>query len=164
MAEKIIALFPRHVGYIEPFGGSAAVLLSKPPSKFEIYNENADLKRLLELTPYSRRELDFAFDAEPVEDPVETARRTIVRSFMGFGSASGTRKHKTGFRCPVTDGRHVPSHEWSNYSEALPEFEARLRRVVIENCGAIELIDRFDAETTMIYLDPPYVHSTRGST
>jgi len=39
LAEWIISHFPKHTTYIEPFGGGAAVLLNKPRSKNEIYND-----------------------------------------------------------------------------------------------------------------------------
>ena len=39
LAAKIISLFPQHDGYVEPFGGGAAVLLAKPRSRLEVYND-----------------------------------------------------------------------------------------------------------------------------
>src|SRR5665213_2754809 len=101
LAKRILEYFPRHHLYTEAYGGAASVLLRKWRSAGEIYNDldqtlvhlfrvlrdpdqAAALIRLLELTPYARDE--FAAAYEPAEDPVERARRTIVRSFMGYGS------------------------------------------------------------------------------
>src|SRR3546814_3178821 len=56
---------------------------------------SAMLTEALALTPYARDEFDAAY--EPTDDPVERARRTIVRAMMGFGSAGAT-KGMTGFR------------------------------------------------------------------
>jgi len=39
MLDVILKLIPKHDIYVEPFGGSAKVLLNKPLSKVEIYND-----------------------------------------------------------------------------------------------------------------------------
>lgn len=105
----IISHFPEHRIYVEPFGGSAAVLLNKPRSFSEVYNDmDSDvfnyfrvirdeesrnkLIDLLCLTPYSRDEFNLAY--EPTTEPIEKARRLIVRAQMGFGTAGAVRKTK----------------------------------------------------------------------
>lgn len=42
IAPWIISFFPPHKFYVEPFGGSAAVLLNKQPAFLEIYNDLYD--------------------------------------------------------------------------------------------------------------------------
>ena len=37
--ETLLSLLPPHTTYVEPFGGSAAVLLVKQPSSVEVYND-----------------------------------------------------------------------------------------------------------------------------
>lgn len=39
IAPWIISFFPPHKIYVEPFGGSAAVLLNKQPAWMEVYND-----------------------------------------------------------------------------------------------------------------------------
>ena len=39
LAERIAALLPPHQHYVEPFAGSLAVLLAKPPSPMETVND-----------------------------------------------------------------------------------------------------------------------------
>jgi DNA adenine methylase len=47
--------------------------------------------------------------------------------------------------------------------EALQAITSRMQGVLIENRPALQVIDRYDADNTLIYLDPPYVHATRSA-
>ena len=51
---------------------------------------------------------------------------------------------------------------WLGAIERLPEVVQRFQRVQIENSPAEEVICRYDTPDTLFYLDPPYVHSSRG--
>ena len=39
IANKIIAVFPKHTTYVEPFAGGAQVFFHKEPSKVEVLND-----------------------------------------------------------------------------------------------------------------------------
>ena len=175
LAPWIMQFFPEHYTYVEPFGGAAGVLLQKPRSMSEVYNDldremvnvfrvlqdpdkASELERLLTVTPYSRDE--FFLSYEDTDEPIEQARRTIIRASQGFGSAGAT-KHKTGFRIDSARKYGTAAHIWTRYSEKIASFVDRLQAVVIENKPAIEVIDNHDRADTLFYLDPPYVFSTR---
>lgn len=173
LAPWIIGHFPKHKVYVEPFGGAASVLLQKPRAYAEVYNdmdseivnlfkvvrtEGEKLKELLELTPFSRDE--FLDSYIPSDEPLEQARRTVIRSFMGFGSSGATRQ-KTGFRSNSNRSGTTPAHDWKNYPEALHGIIERLKGVVIENRDAKEVMISHDADNALHYVDPPYVLSTR---
>ena len=53
---------------------------------------------------------------------------------------------------------------WLTTIDGLPEVHARLKRVVILNRNAIDVIKQQDGEKTLFYLDPPYLAETRTST
>lgn len=175
LAEWVIQSFPDHHTYVEPFGGAAGVLLHKPRSKSEVYNDldgeivnvfrvlqdqasSAELKRRLGVTPYARAEFDISY--EPTDDPIESARRVLIRSHMGFGSASATR-HRTGFRVDSAREYGTAAHLWAAYPDAITAFTERLQGVLIENRDACALLHNHDRADTLFYLDPPYVHSER---
>lgn len=173
LAPWIIDNLPEHRVYVEPFGGAASVLLRKERSYAEIYNEldgevvnlfsvvrdrGLELKRALELTPFARQE--FVMSYERSDDPIEQARRTVIRSFMGFGSAAASGS-MTGFRANSNRSGTTPAHDWRNYPEALDAIIERLRGVCIENRPAIDVMMAHDGEQTVHYVDPPYVLSTR---
>ena len=50
---------------------------------------------------------------------------------------------------------------WITAVDGLAEVHARLRRVVILNHDALDVIREQDGPKTLFYLDPPYMHSTR---
>lgn len=174
LAPWILRHLPQHRVYVEPFGGGGSVLLQKPRSHAEVYNDldgeivnlfrvardhGEALALLCELTPFSRDE--FAAAYQPADNPIEQARRTVVRAFMGFGSA-GVSGQATGFRANSNLSYTTPAHDWMNYPEALRAAVQRLRGVVIENRDAIDVMRAHDSAQTVHYVDPPYVHSTRA--
>lgn len=174
LAPWIISHFPAHRVYTEAFGGAASVLMRKPRSYGEVYNdldgEIVNLFRVLRhdpanlllsrlsLTPFSRA--DFLESYEPSDNPIEQARRTIVRSFMGFGSGAASG-NKTGFRANSNRSGTTPAHDWANFPNSLKAIIERLQGVVIENRDASELILQHDSPETLHYVDPPYPISTR---
>ncbi len=178
LAPWIIGHFPPHRTYVEPFGGAASVLLRKPRAYAEIYNDvwrtavdvfrcvrdpflAAELERRLRLTPFARDEFKLAYIIE-TDDVVERARKAIVRSFMGFGSASTNGEYLTGFRASSRRSGTTPALDWLHYPDCIPSFLERLQGVVIENKDAADVIEQHDSADTLIYCDPPYPHETRN--
>lgn len=174
LAPWIISHFPAHRVYVEPFGGAASVLMRKPRAYGEVYNdldgeivnlfrvlrgESApELLRALTLTPFSRA--DFEESYLPSDDPIEQARRTVVRSYMGFGSGAASG-NKTGFRANSNRSGTTPARDWANLPTALAAIADRLAGVVIECKDAASVIQQHDSPETLHYVDPPYPHSTR---
>lgn len=181
LAPWIISLMPRHRIYVEPFGGAASILMQKPRSYAEVYNDRWDtvvnvfrvlrdpktahrLQELLELTPFSRSEFEECGeqDISSIADEVERARRTILRSFCGFGSASTNARYATGFRANSNKSGTTPAGDWKNYPENISSFVHRLRGVCIENRHATEVIEQHDTPESLFYVDPPYMNDTRN--
>jgi len=175
LAEWVISFFPEHNCYVEPFGGAAGVLINKPRSYAEVYNDldgeivnvfrvlrdQVMSERLIEkciLTPFSRDE--FIASYESSDDPVEQARRTLFRSEAGFGSGASTG-HNTGFRSDSKREYSLACHIWAKYPERIRVFCERLRNVIIENIPARDIILKNDTSETLFYVDPPYVLDTR---
>lgn len=99
---------------------------------------------------------------EPCECSLERARRFYVRAWIAIKTTSHNKY--TGFRAAVnSDDNCSHALSWSKSAEVLLEIRKRLARVIIENCNAFDLFDRYDFMTTLWYLDPPYLNATRGS-
>jgi DNA adenine methylase len=173
LADWIISFFPSHRIYVEPYGGAASVLLKKSRSYAEVYNDldgeiinlfkacrdfPDDIINAVALTPFSRDEFEQSYLS--TSDIVENARRTIIRSFMGFGSGIQSWQ-RTGFRANSHRSGTTPAQDWKNFPEHLVTIIERLRGVVIENRNGIEVMLQHDSSETLHYLDPPYVKDTR---
>lgn len=177
IAPWIIAQFPPHKTYVEPFGGAASVLLRKARSYAEVYNDldtevvnlfrvlrgdrAAELLRVVALTPFAREDFDLAY--EQTDDPVERARRLVTRSFLGFGSNGANIDMRTGFRSNAYSSNTHPAADFAGMPDALRAIVERLRGVVIEHRPALDVIRQHDAPDTLLYVDPPYSHTTRSS-
>lgn len=175
IAPWIIKHLPEHKTYVEPFGGAASVLIRKPPSNAEIYNDlNDELVNFFKVlrnpctakllidqvkkTPYARKEFELSY--MPSSFSIERARRLSVRAAMGFGATGASRPSKTGFRHNVSGGRS-PARDFISYPKALERISERLKSVVIEHRPATELFSRYDHPDTLFYVDPPYLWETR---
>lgn len=175
VADWIVSHFPPHHGYVEPYGGSAAVLLRKPPAPRETYNDLDSavvafwrclrdqpdaLIRAVELTPFAREEMDGAdIDATGLTD-LERARRLYIRSWQTIHGAPS--RGRMGWRSDVRHtGNGTNVEAWCRTAH-LWMIAARLRRVQIEHLDALECIRRYDTPQTLHYVDPPYVAGTRG--
>ena len=165
LAPWVIKHFPPHRCYVEPFGGAAGVLVQKDRAYAEVYNDlDGDIVNLfrvlqnpesrsglverLVLTPYSREEFELSW--ETTGDPVERARRTVIRAQMGFGSAGAT-KGVTGFRIDTKRQYGTAQSLWAEYPESIAEVGQRLSGVLIENRPALrssELTTRPARSTT----------------
>lgn len=173
LAPWIISHFPSHRVYVEPFGGAASVLVRKPRSYAEVYNDldsevvnlfrvlrsdrAPDLIRSLRLTPFAAEE--FAEAYHQTDCDMERARRLVVRSFMGFGSNGHARK--TGFRSNSNRSGTPPARDWVNYPDSLIYTVERLQGVVVMNRDALDVMAAHDGPDTLHYVDPPYLPETR---
>ena len=178
IAPWVLAHLPPHRIYVEPFGGGASILLRKPRSQVEVYNDLdeeivgifravqdplacRELMRRLRRTPYARREFERAF--EPSRDPVIRAARAITRAYQSFHHEALFNLGKTTF----ADARHRSGNgskasEWASYPRSLVAVCRRLQSVVIECRDALEVIRVQDFRDTLFFVDPPYLPATRS--
>jgi len=170
LAPWIISHFPPHDHYVELCGGAGSVLIQKPRSKLETYNdidgnvvnffrvlrENTDeLIRQIKLTPWARAE--FELSLELTEDKIEAARRFFV--CMGLGVKNSLRTTKGQFRLKVNEEASgvIPVL----YHSEIEKIANRFNQVQIEQMNYDYMIKKCDNEDTLFYFDPPYVVSKR---
>lgn len=174
IAEWVIDHLPPHHTYCEPFGGAGSVLLRKPRSAIEVYNDldqavvglfrvlrdpvlAEQLRRACELTPWSRAEFDACW-GDDTGDAVEDARRLIVRAAQSVGAKK--KRSRNGWRARAT--QVTPTDGWRRWPGQIPHYVDRLRDVLIECLPWQRVLDLYDSPATVFYCDPPYLLSTRA--
>ena len=174
----LLPLLPKTPRYIEPFGGAASVLINREPCKNETYNDlNGDivnffrvlrdhgdeLRRRIDLTPFSREEFAECIKGPLGEDPIEDARRFYVAACQSFAGKGGLSR--TSGNWAMRNGKNPSIHEpqkYRNRIDLLNQITWRFRKVQIENRPALGLLKYFDSPETLFYLDPPYTNDTHS--
>lgn len=164
--------------FCEPFGGSGAVILNRPPVDTETYNDldgevvnffkvlrdqPRKLIHVLSLTPFSREEFEIACSVTPDLSSIERARRFFIRAGQVRTGLAQTASLGRWANCVDTSRRGMSGavSRWLNNIQGLEEVVERLRRVQIENRPAANVISLYDSAGTLFYLDPPYPHDSR---
>ena len=175
IANWIIEHIPFHKVYCEPFFGSGAVFFNKEPCYNEILNDLDDeiynffkvlrthpnaLAEAIKTTIYCRTEYEVAYKKlETLEtDDLEKARLFAVKCWQGFGCGN---KYKNGFRRGIGTTSPNPAKAWNELPETLLLAAERLKNAQIEKMDAIKLIKSLHGRDVFVYVDPPYLQSTR---
>lgn len=186
LAAWIAAKFPPHIHYVEPYAGGLSVLLAKDPEGVsEVVNDidglltnfwrvlqgresRQALIETLSLVPFSEPEFDHAKSAcEQLADRrwgnvnVDVAVKFFV---LARQSLAGRQKHFAPLsRTRTRRGMNEQVSAWMSAIDGLETVGERLRRVVVLNRPALDVIHAEDAPSTLFYLDPPYLGETRTS-
>jgi len=169
----IIDHIPEHTQYIEPFGGAASVLVAKPRSELEVYNDlNGDcveffravrdrpdeLKHWVENTPYSRQLFNEYVESYPdwPDDTVEYAGRFLFVQSSAFGGKGICEDNPCyAVSKKKTSGGIVKN--WSEKPTHIGKIKTRFKYVNIEQLDYADLVEKYDHEDAFFYFDPPYV-------
>jgi len=178
MADKIVALMPRHECYVEPFFGAGHVFFKKPKAKIEIVNDidlniysffkvlgdedlfNEFIKKVYLL--YAHRKI-FEEQLEQLEILKDKSTGIVDRAVAFF-----YRNH-LAFGGKVEDSFYSSSFEkdkagaFNSAKQRLFFAHDRLRNVFVECKDWKEVIKQYDSDITLNYCDPPYVNDTRKS-
>lgn len=183
LAKRIVDLMPPHLHYCEPFAGGLSVLLAKDPEGVsEVVNDIdlhlwrfwnlladptyfAEFVRIVEAKPFCEETWRCAADAMRLSPP-ESYEEWVLEGVNFFiwcrQSLAGRMKSFTGItKTRVRRGMNNEVSAWLTAVEGLPAVHERLKRVLILNRDALDVIREQDGPDTLFYLDPPYVDETR---
>ena len=177
MLSKIIPLIEKARGdrpvYVEPFGGSGAVINSLKPVEIEVYNDvderlvdffraliddDARKKMVLfgETFPQSRAIYD-EMKRDWINSP-ELAKRGFAVFYVQNFSFGGMSFDSYGYAKGATYIKKKDlAAAYKNKSSALDAFAERFRFVNVEALDWRQVVDKYDSANAFFYFDPPYI-------
>ena len=171
---NILKHLPYRKIYVEPFGGSGAVLLGRRPCTLDVYNDlysgvvsfyrclrdpikYSELINWLELSVHSREDfIDAKSTWETERDDVIRAGKWYYMVNYSFGSLGRNFGRSTS-------GRGLIAGKIRNKIKLFPYIHQRLQKVQIEHQDFRECIRDYDGRETVFYIDPPYVDAYKGT-
>lgn len=167
LARRINQLIPEHRVYVEPFAGGANVLLNKHRSEIEVINDLdphlVNFYRILVshtdeligqalVAEYSRERFEVARRAGPDATDIDKALNYLILKRWAWSGVGHTW---------VYDDKRRDT--WKKIDQFLRPVAERLRGVTILNRDALDVIQEYDGDDVIQYVDPPYYPSTRVS-
>ena len=167
LLKYLLPMIPEHTCYVEGFGGGAAMLFSKEPSKVEVYNDiNGELVNLLRqakwhavelrrelVTVPNSRELFRIYLRNPGCTEIQRAARFLLINRWSFGG----QMHSYG--TAKTSGGGGGNVRLTRIMANIQDVCERLDGVNVENLDWSDLIARYDGPGTFFFFDPPYVRA-----
>lgn len=192
LAKKIIGLMPPRclnsnkpvkgdpgwLHYVEPYGGSGAVLFNldsecisrvfndldgELTNFWDVLKNEAlfcEFSRQVSATPVSQIAYERA-ESKNGDDSVLRAVDFFVRNRQSRQALEKDFATLTRNRC--RRGMNELASAWLSSIEGLTEVHEFLKSVVILNDDALNVIQQQDGPRTLFYLDPPYTHDTRST-
>lgn len=172
----VISHFPSHTIYVEPFGGAASVLLNKSPVSIEVYNElESDMFNLMHIIKSNLDEftkivsklkyckstfllqkellLNGHFNSDLDRAVCFYAVKRMSRGGLCQQFSWSDRVYSTG---PAEE------HCWNSAIINLRPVHERLTKVIFRHENALSILSEYlDNPDCLLYLDPPYLASTR---
>jgi len=158
--EKIIKFFPEFDTYVEPFAGSAGVfrgLTIDKDKKYVLNDLNTDIydiwRDIKRISPEKFRKMNFNGDRETfykLKDmtiPKTIEARLYRNLYLSYNSYQSIR------RTYAEKGNKNTAIKLKNCIE---QVQAELKHTTITHQDYSKCIKRWDAPTTLFYLDPPY--------
>jgi DNA adenine methylase len=161
--KEILPFIPSHHLYCDVFGGMMPILLNKPKSKIEIYNDiNGRLVNLWKQIQADYRYLQLSCETaicsrqlwidslQQSNNPQEDAYQflySIVRSFSSMGSEF------IGF------GDERVRKDFIEVGNRIKLLHKRIQKIIIEQLSfedIIRRVEKYNSNSKFYYIDPPY--------
>lgn len=171
LLKALIPLVPPHRTYVEVFGGGAYLLLNKPPSKVEVYNDiDGELVNLFLVVrdhpgEFIRHVASLPYSREVYERWQRAIKNGELRGSKIERAARFYFLIRSSFFGHVEKGWRfaVKTAEANRIYNSIGEVEAiarRLQHVYIDHLDFRRCLRNWDREDTFFFLDPPYYDST----
>jgi DNA adenine methylase len=165
IAKQIIAVFPEHATYVEPFAGGAQVFFRKEPSKVEVLNDlDGEMVNFFRVCQQHYQELlrylRFMIVSREWHDLLKVTsvgtltdiQRAARHLYLLKNSYAGLIRN-LNYKCNVVQ---PPGFNPESLPKIIEETHQRLARVQLENLPYERVLKHYDRPETLFYLDPPY--------
>lgn len=177
LSEFIISQFPKNyenMCYVEPCVGAGSVFLNKNRSKEECLNdlhpgiyqilvalrdEPQEFIRRLRKLEYTKETFEAHLGKKEFDDYLNHAINEFVLRRMSRGGL----KKNFAWSTRTRGGQPGDVNAWKTILDELPDLSVELKSCFIMNEKALKIIDNFNDENTLLYVDPPYLQETRVS-
>lgn len=177
MAKFIIDQFPENyekMTYVEPYLGGGSVFFNKKRSVEECINdihpgiyqifvalrdEPQEFMKRLKKLKYTKETFESHLNKNEFDDYLNHALNEFVLRRMSRGGL----KKSFAWSDRMRGGQPGDVNAWTTILEELPKLSIELKSTFIMNEKALKVIDVFNDENTLIYVDPPYLQETRVS-
>lgn len=171
--QHIIPRLPVRKVYCEPCGGSGVVLINRPRSELEIFNDRhagvvafyrcirdpekwQQLVERLRLVVHSREEFIWCRDTwQNCTDDVERAARWYYMLRTSFSQLGRNFARATRSRDQIGQKLERGLRHFGRIHE-------RFKRVQVENLDAVQCVRDFASRDTVFYIDPDYIGADPG--
>jgi DNA adenine methylase len=172
LVPRLLPLIPEHFAYVEVFGGGGALLLNKPRSQLEVYNDlDGELVNLFEVIrddpdAFLKRARFLLYSRELYQEWQKDLKHHViladhveraVRFWYLLRCSFGAHPHKGwGF----TRSTRSLTKSFQNSLANILAVHERLKMVQIDHLDFRRCIGHYDASDTFMFLDPPYLDTT----
>jgi DNA adenine methylase len=178
LSNWILGFFPKNyeeIVYLEPFCGAGSVFFNKERSIEETLNdidkgivsilwalrdEPREFIGRLKRTKYTRGTFDRAL--KKLQDGPRDYLDQATADFIVRRMSRGGLKKDFAWSNRQRGGQPGDVNAWETMIEQLPLLAERLRGVYILHKSAFEVISAYNDRNTLMYVDPPYLASTRS--
>lgn len=165
LIDWILPKFPAHKCYVEAFCGAGSIYFAKPISDVEVindtHNELITMYRVIKHHPEEfARQFRWALSSRQVFEwhkvtPPETltdiqrAARFFYLQKLAFGGKVTGQNFGTAATAP-------PKLNLLRMEEDVTQAHLRIQNTYIENLSWEKVVEKYDCDETLHYLDPPY--------
>ena len=178
LARRIIALFPPHVRFVEPYAGGLSVLLNKTPASYEIAgdvnpdligfwrvlrNQGDELEDCLRCLVYAEETFQAAKAFMGSADRADVSALDRAVNYVAWNRMSrGGLGTDFAWSERLRGGQPGDLNGWETFLDLLPAIRERVAEVEFRCADAVDLMQKHDGPGTVYYVDPPYLPETRS--